>query len=196
MAVASQEPRDPVDLVREWDIPSGGDGGGARGDGGLAGDQGKPANGTDPMDEVVQAPSLLLANMLSHKSSMEEAWLEAVTQAVGQLHLLLPTAWQEQFTHDELISLACRVNSNSHGITDPEYASTAVGFGMFPVTATINHSCLVSIERVSDVFLLSVSVLDRMTSIVFSESYHLDRPISSQSPHLILYQLRPHRIVL
>lgn len=43
----------------------------------------------------------------------------------------------------QLVSLCCRINSNSHGIFDNYSSSNAVvGLGLFPTTSILNHSCV------------------------------------------------------
>lgn len=45
-------------------------------------------------------------------------------------------------SHLELVKLACQINSNSHGISDPNSSeNSTIAIGLFPLVSMGNHSC-------------------------------------------------------
>ncbi|KAJ3045762.1 hypothetical protein HDV00_007888 [Rhizophlyctis rosea] len=86
-------------------------------------------------------PYACVKDLLSHKTSNKSSWLQAVQAAAEDLFsqlkppLTTPT--------EEIITLACQINSNSHGMRDPTgNGNMDVAVGMFPLVAMLNHSCM------------------------------------------------------
>ncbi|KAJ3412292.1 hypothetical protein HDV05_001003 [Chytridiales sp. JEL 0842] len=97
--------------------------------------------------EKKPTPFSCVMDLLSHKSYMSPPWLSAVQNGAEDLCTHLSTTPNlhpllQQITPTEIIQLACRINSNSHSLTDPtSNTPTPVGVGMFPLVAMLNHSC-------------------------------------------------------
>jgi SET domain len=77
--------------------------------------------------------------LMQHREHMPAAWLAAVTQAAERMLPLLPEA--VRCDADLVCGLACRINTNAHGLEAYGAGGGVVGLGLFPFTALINHSC-------------------------------------------------------
>jgi SET domain len=80
-----------------------------------------------------------ILQLMQHREHMPSTWLAAVTQAAERMLPLLPEAVRCDV--DLVCSLACRVNTNAHGIEAYGMGGGVIGLGLFPFTALINHSC-------------------------------------------------------
>jgi SET domain len=77
--------------------------------------------------------------LMQHREHMPAAWLAAIAQAAERMLPLLPEAVRCDV--DLVCGLACRINTNAHGIETYGAGGGVVGLGLFPFTALINHSC-------------------------------------------------------
>ncbi|KAJ1563039.1 hypothetical protein HK405_003686 [Cladochytrium tenue] len=95
-------------------------------------------------------------DLLAHQRGADPAWIAAVDAAVRDLHSSLPPARRPtSTTPDSLLALACRINTNAHGIADPTAVGPAasastVAVGLFPCVALLNHSCAPNCAYVPD----------------------------------------------
>ncbi|KAI8896649.1 hypothetical protein BC833DRAFT_553544 [Globomyces pollinis-pini] len=92
-----------------------------------------------------ETPHACLMDLLSHQRSYDVQFLDSVRAAATDIYSL----FQEENSPlvglnsiEEIVKLACRINSNSHAIHDPSGIVTQpIGVGMFPLVAMLNHSC-------------------------------------------------------
>ncbi|KAJ3083171.1 hypothetical protein HK100_009516 [Physocladia obscura] len=78
--------------------------------------------------------------LLSHRKTADPKWLASVQACAEDFANHLPA--ELALPISEIVALACRINSNSHGIIDPTgNTNQSVGCGMFPAVAMLNHSC-------------------------------------------------------
>ncbi|KAJ3029561.1 hypothetical protein HK097_005777, partial [Rhizophlyctis rosea] len=86
-------------------------------------------------------PYTCVKDLLSHKSSSKPSWLSAVEAGAEDLAFQLSPSLSTSV--DEIVTLSCQINSNSHGIRDPLGNTNAdIAVGLFPLVAMLNHSCL------------------------------------------------------
>ncbi|KAI9257238.1 hypothetical protein BDA99DRAFT_584955 [Phascolomyces articulosus] len=79
-------------------------------------------------------------DLLSHRNLTNPAFIHVVKEAGQRLLSEMPESMQ--IPVDDLITLACRINSNAHGLGDNEARNTDVALGLFPVSALFfNHAC-------------------------------------------------------
>ena len=91
-------------------------------------------------DSVASAASVL--SLCTHREHAAEAWWAAVESAAAKLLALEgDPAELAAVPVEQVVLLACRVNSNAYGLGDPAGLNTDVGFGIFPFAAMFNHSC-------------------------------------------------------
>ncbi|KAJ3216555.1 hypothetical protein HK099_005832 [Clydaea vesicula] len=82
----------------------------------------------------------LVYKMISHEKLQNENWLKAVTNAAIDL---VESSLPFKVDAKKVVTLACIINSNSHGIYNPHSSTNdIIGLGLFPLTALINHSCV------------------------------------------------------
>ncbi|KAJ3312000.1 hypothetical protein HDV04_003496 [Boothiomyces sp. JEL0838] len=84
----------------------------------------------------------ILNSLVSHHKSFDSKFKDAVHIACQDLQ---DSFYKNDFTTinvEDMVKLACRINSNSHAIQDPEgITNSEIGVGMFPLVAMLNHSC-------------------------------------------------------
>ena len=81
-----------------------------------------------------------VAALQAHQSEGEgsAAWRDSVRRGLQKLKRKLPKA---EGVVDEGVFLAAAVNTNAHGILSGGGSGHAVGLGLFPLVALLNHSC-------------------------------------------------------
>ncbi|KAJ8324122.1 hypothetical protein O5D80_007328 [Batrachochytrium dendrobatidis] len=98
----------------------------------------------DSSCRVESTPMACISDLLSHQKSYQGPWLNAIDCAAEDIaaclsHLKINDSLKSK---QEIIKLACRINSNSHGVYDATgNKSGEIGVGMFPFVAMLNHSC-------------------------------------------------------
>jgi hypothetical protein len=86
--------------------------------------------------------------MVSNRRSQSPEWTEAVAEALEHLVKMTP---ELRASGNDLVDIACRINSNAFGITDYRGATSTQGIpqtiavGTFPLSALFNHACSPSI---------------------------------------------------
>ncbi|KAJ3060849.1 hypothetical protein HDU98_003193 [Podochytrium sp. JEL0797] len=82
----------------------------------------------------------LVFELVSHRKTCNPKWLACVQECAEDFHQHLPS--ELNISVSDIVSLACRINSNSHGIVDPTGNTNGeVGVGLFPLASMFNHSC-------------------------------------------------------
>ncbi|KAI8924021.1 hypothetical protein BC831DRAFT_513726 [Entophlyctis helioformis] len=101
------------------------------------------SDGSDGVDgSAVRTPMRCIDDLLSHYSDAQPRWIEAVTHAAVDIVDVLGKVVSRPLSVDDVVKLACRINSNSHGVYDPAgTVNGEIGVGMFPLVAMLNHSC-------------------------------------------------------
>ncbi|KAI9209539.1 uncharacterized protein BJ171DRAFT_453684 [Polychytrium aggregatum] len=85
-------------------------------------------------------PFSYVRDLVSHRSSCKQSWLNAVQNAAEDLSSQLPSDLAASAS--ELVTMACQINSNSHGLLDPVgNTNSVIGVGLFPLASMFNHSC-------------------------------------------------------
>ncbi|KAI8093892.1 uncharacterized protein BX664DRAFT_379003 [Halteromyces radiatus] len=92
-------------------------------------------------EEDGSTPYRCVLDLLSHKENASLAFIKVVTDAAQRLMMEDPDFFAS-LSVDDLVTLACRINSNAHGLGDNHARNTDVALGLFPVGALFfNHSC-------------------------------------------------------
>ncbi|KAI7907390.1 uncharacterized protein BX663DRAFT_426846 [Cokeromyces recurvatus] len=85
-------------------------------------------------------PYWCVEDLISHKESAEASFIQVLTQASERLLFEMPE--KLHFSVEDMVTLACRINSNAHGLGDNYSRNTDVALGLFPLGALFfNHSC-------------------------------------------------------
>ena len=97
--------------------------------------------------------------MIDHSEKVEDSWKSAVQEGLVAIRerIDFDETFQQMFDLEVAFRLACKINSNAHGIANrsvvPEFndegkvitfqenADYTAGLGMFPNLALLNHSC-------------------------------------------------------
>jgi hypothetical protein len=83
-----------------------------------------------------------VADLLSHHKSFSASFTHSIEMAGMDFVNMFQGGPLETIHVDELVKLACRINSNSHAVHDPSREVNAtIGVGIFPLVAMLNHSC-------------------------------------------------------
>ncbi|KAI8391649.1 uncharacterized protein BYT42DRAFT_557594 [Radiomyces spectabilis] len=85
-------------------------------------------------------PYWCVNELLSHKEQANPAFIKVVTEASQRLISEMPERMQVPV--EDLVTLACRINCNAHGLGDNHSRNTDVALGLFPMGAMFfNHAC-------------------------------------------------------
>ncbi|PRP82961.1 hypothetical protein PROFUN_09912, partial [Planoprotostelium fungivorum] len=87
-------------------------------------------------------PFEIVDELISHKESFKKEWLHAVKKGIETLRSHMSQELLSVVDNEQMLELACKINSNSHGFGDVRGRNRDVSLGMAPLTATFfNHSC-------------------------------------------------------
>ncbi|KAI8378456.1 hypothetical protein BD560DRAFT_390483 [Blakeslea trispora] len=85
-------------------------------------------------------PYWCVEDLVSHKESAHPAFIKVLTEASSRLLMEMPK--KIHMSVDDMVILACRINSNAHGLGDNHSRNTDVALGLFPLGALFfNHGC-------------------------------------------------------
>ncbi|KAJ3207004.1 hypothetical protein HDU67_007812 [Dinochytrium kinnereticum] len=87
-------------------------------------------------------PVGFLEDLETHEEGQGVEWRRCVLNAAKDLASQLPETLKTDPA--DLLRIACRINVNSHVITDPTSTGSTtrnIAVGLFPLTAILNHSC-------------------------------------------------------
>jgi SET and MYND domain-containing protein len=90
------------------------------------------------LDGKLSDPMQCQSDLLSHRKSQKQPWIEAITSAALDIVDEVPEGFTDVSIED-VVTLACQINSNSHGI---DINGEIVGIGIYPLVSFINHSCI------------------------------------------------------
>ncbi|GAN02388.1 SET domain-containing protein [Mucor ambiguus] len=92
-------------------------------------------------DATIQpTPYWCVEDLISHRDNAEPAFIKVLTEASQRL--VMEMSDQIQMPVDDMVTLACRINSNAHGLGDNHSRNTDVALGLFPLGALFfNHGC-------------------------------------------------------
>ncbi|ORE06692.1 SET domain-containing protein, partial [Rhizopus microsporus var. microsporus] len=95
----------------------------------------------DSQDHVSDAtPFWCVQDLLSHIESAPAPFKQVLTAASERLSTELPESLR--IPVEDMVALACRINSNAHGLGDNHSRNTDVALGLFPLGALFfNHGC-------------------------------------------------------
>jgi hypothetical protein len=99
--------------------------------------------------------------------------------ALGRLLDLLPE--EARVPVDVAVRLGCVINVNSHGITPGSPHSSAVGCGLFPLLAMLNHSCRPSVAFFFEDGRMRVRAM-RSLPLTWRGSMHPQPPLHPRHP--------------
>ncbi|CAO3646060.1 unnamed protein product [Cunninghamella blakesleeana] len=86
-------------------------------------------------------PYWCVEELLSHKEKVSSDFIKVISNA-GERILAENSNLTNSISVDDLVALACRINSNAHGLGDNHSRNTDVALGLFPIGAMFfNHSC-------------------------------------------------------
>ncbi|KAJ3198946.1 hypothetical protein HDU82_000854 [Entophlyctis luteolus] len=79
-------------------------------------------------------------DLISHRRTSDPLWLACVEACASDFARHLPQSLA--IPEADIVGLACKINANSHAITDPTgNTNQPVACGLFPAVAMLNHSC-------------------------------------------------------
>ncbi|KAI7891755.1 uncharacterized protein EV154DRAFT_507132 [Mucor mucedo] len=85
-------------------------------------------------------PFWCVNDLVSHRDSCSPDFIKVVTDASQRLSMEMSDTIR--IPVDDMVTLACRINSNAHGLGDNQSRNTDVALGLFPLAALFfNHSC-------------------------------------------------------
>ncbi|GAA5802829.1 hypothetical protein EDC94DRAFT_602778 [Helicostylum pulchrum] len=100
----------------------------------------KSRNKWDGDGEIHHTPYWCVDELVSHRDLTEPAFINVVTEASQRLLYEMPESMH--IPVEEMVTLACRINSNSHGLGDNQSRNTDAALGLFPLCALFyNHGC-------------------------------------------------------
>lgn len=87
-----------------------------------------------------QTPFEFSEGLVSNSEAFSAEWKTCITKAMTMLRELLPN--EMRIPVEDMVLLAGRINSNSHGFGDPfESTNRDIAFGLCPISSIFNHSC-------------------------------------------------------
>ncbi|KAI8639991.1 hypothetical protein BD408DRAFT_370726 [Parasitella parasitica] len=90
--------------------------------------------------DIQPTPYWCVEDLISHRENAEPAFIKVLAEASQRLVVEMPE--EIQTTVEEMVTLACRINSNAHGLGDNHSRNTDVALGVFPLGALFfNHGC-------------------------------------------------------
>ncbi|KAI9289004.1 hypothetical protein BC943DRAFT_315774 [Umbelopsis sp. AD052] len=85
-------------------------------------------------------PFEYVLELVHNREKISSDFIQVITQASTMLNDILPEDMKMDV--NELVLLACRINSNAHGLGDVQSRNTDSALGLFPLGAMFfNHSC-------------------------------------------------------
>ncbi|KAI9032883.1 hypothetical protein CLU79DRAFT_728498 [Phycomyces nitens] len=89
---------------------------------------------------LCSTPYWCVEDLLSHREHADRAFIKVLTEASQRLLSEMPESMAMPV--EDMVTLACRINSNAHGLGDNQSRNTDVALGLFPVGAMFfNHAC-------------------------------------------------------
>ncbi|KAI9208805.1 uncharacterized protein BJ171DRAFT_487370 [Polychytrium aggregatum] len=75
-----------------------------------------------------------------HREAFDKTWIKSISDAAAKVVELLPE--NMKLPTNEVVDLACRINSNAHSMQDTEGKTQVAAFGLFPLGSLFfRHSC-------------------------------------------------------
>lgn len=98
-------------------------------------------NGTkESASEVPVAPWWCIQELSIHSQVFDKNWVKCVSAAAKDMSEILPETLAT--SGEEIVNLACRINTNAHSLSDDEERATDTAFGLFPMGSLFfRHSC-------------------------------------------------------
>ncbi|OBZ88940.1 N-lysine methyltransferase SMYD2 [Choanephora cucurbitarum] len=89
---------------------------------------------------VGPTPYWCVEDLISHRENANTAFTKVLTEASTRLLMEMPE--KIHMSVEDMVTLACRINSNAHGLGDNHSRNTDVALGLFPLGALFfNHGC-------------------------------------------------------
>ncbi|RUS33140.1 hypothetical protein BC938DRAFT_472892 [Jimgerdemannia flammicorona] len=87
-----------------------------------------------------RTPFKCVGDLVHHRDKNDAAFIKVVTAAAEALHEIMPK--DQLVPVPDIVTLACKVNTNAHGLGDSQSRNKDVALGLFPLGALFfNHSC-------------------------------------------------------
>ncbi|KAI9473627.1 MAG: hypothetical protein EXX96DRAFT_508366, partial [Benjaminiella poitrasii] len=98
-------------------------------------------DGEENKNELNQpTPYWCVEDLLSHRENADASFIQVLTQASERLLFEMPE--ELRLPVEDMVILACRINSNAHGLGDNHSRNTDAALGLFPLGALFfNHGC-------------------------------------------------------
>ncbi|ORX58018.1 SET domain-containing protein [Hesseltinella vesiculosa] len=92
-------------------------------------------------NDISKTPYWCVDDLMSHREKAEPSFVRVISTAANRLIAQDPDLMHD-LTVEDIVSLACRINSNAHGLGDNQSRNTDVALGLFPLGAMFfNHGC-------------------------------------------------------
>ncbi|KAG0162657.1 hypothetical protein DFQ28_001000 [Apophysomyces sp. BC1034] len=97
-------------------------------------------NKPNTTDTLAPTPFWCVNDLISHREKATPDFIRVLTEASQRLLSEMPDSMH--LPVEDLVTLACRINANAHGLGDDQSRNTDVALGLFPVGAMFfNHAC-------------------------------------------------------